>query len=978
MKYKPLGGFGCMSFTLVRNGVTTPFLVEEAAYSGVKKIVAKVCKDVERVTGSHPRIESEEILLSGKQEGVIVVGTIGHSSLLTRFEQEGTLNLEACKNKREVYQIALIKNSYPNIKQALVIAGSDKRGTIYGLYHLSELIGVSPLINWADAEPEHHSELIFEESIQMVSKEPSVKYRGFFINDEWPAFGNWTMEHFGGFTAEMYDMVFELLLRLKGNYLWPAMWSSSFSLDGPGLLSAQLADEYGIVMCNSHHEPCLRHSEEWDKVRGPESIYGNEWNYYTNREGLLRYWEDGLKRSGQFENVITIGMRGERDSSMLGPDATLKQNIDLLKDIITNQRELIHKHCEREDQKASQMLALYKEVEAYFYGDEHTEGLRDWDGLDGVTFMLCEDNFGNMRTLPTPELRERDGGWGMYYHFDYHGGPVSYEWVNSTYLPKVWEQMAMAYDFGIRDIWIVNVGDIKFNELPLNYFMDLAYDFDTYGTHAPNETDTYTRNWIKRQFPFMSDQQQNITAELIHDYTKTNHNRKPEALTTDTYHPTHFGEAVSMLQLAEKNSSKANALLHAIPETQKASFYELVYYPAVASFNVLRMQLLAGQNKLMAHQGRKAANSIADEILKCIKKDRELTANFHGLLGGKWNGMALSQHIGFVNWNDEGCVYPIIHRVEPVNTKRMIVTTAWDEDFSTGGDWSAKTIYMNAFLQKDIESTELIVANGGAESFSYRIECENDLVSFSATEGTVLLEERILVSVDRAKLVAQIMEEPCDEAVSKKEVFFFVRSEAGNVKVIIPIEVVRTQITEAMTFLPNDNYISIEAVHYAQKADTETGQFLELKDYGKTLAGMKAFPSTTYFEPGVNAPSITYQLWVPQSGSYDVVVYSAPGNPVRRGNNLCFGLQINHNEIMKVSTVSQSFDAGTNGCREWEQGVLNQIHITKKAMEFKQGMNTLTIYAMDPAFVLEKIVVAKDFEQVPESYLGPRESIVTD
>lgn len=238
-------------------------------------------------------------------------------------------------------------------------------------------------------------------------------------------------------------------------------------------------DCYGIVMSNSTHEPCLRHSEEWDLVRGEDSVYGNEWSYLTNREGLIRYWRDGLLRSGKYENIITIGMRGERDSLMLGEDASLEQNISLLKEIITEQRKLI-RECVGENEP--EMLALYKEVEAYYYGDETTPGLKDWDGLDGVTLMLCEDNYGNMRTLPTEEMRSHRGGFGMYYHFDYHGSPVSYEWVNSSYLPKIWDQMTMAYDFGVRDIWIVNVGDLKFQEYPLSFFMDLAYDYEKWGS----------------------------------------------------------------------------------------------------------------------------------------------------------------------------------------------------------------------------------------------------------------------------------------------------------------------------------------------------------------------------------------------------------------------------------------------------------------------------------------------------------------
>ncbi|HBA46332.1 MAG TPA: hypothetical protein DCZ91_00725 [Lachnospiraceae bacterium] len=486
----------------------------------------------------------------------------GHSAVEERFIGEKHSAGEGRHGKWEVYQIKMIDMSgkafrregqevegvlqnvqeahddreesgfpWEGIDRVLLICGSDKRGTIYGMFALSEYIGVSPFSFWGDAEPARRDRIILHQDIETVSKEPSVKYRGFFINDEWPCFGNWVTEHFGGFNSKAYEFVFEFLLRLKGNYLWPAMWSASFPLDGPGSANEELADLYGVVIGYSHHEPCLRASEEWDKVRGEGSRYGNQWNFRTNEEGLLRYWEDGLKRSGKYEHIITVGMRGERDTSVLGADS-LEENITLLKNIITKQRKLIERYvkpeycgnpehmgeccgnqerggessrnseyygeiCEnpeqdeesrrnseynegscnysehnREQDSATipQLLALYKEVEPYFYGDAHTPGLKDWGGLDGVTCMFCEDNYGYMRTLPEADIRGHKGGFGMYYHLDYHGGPVSYEWVDSTPLSQIWEQMSEAYEYGVREAWMVNVGDLKFHEVPLSFF----------------------------------------------------------------------------------------------------------------------------------------------------------------------------------------------------------------------------------------------------------------------------------------------------------------------------------------------------------------------------------------------------------------------------------------------------------------------------------------------------------------------------
>jgi hypothetical protein len=522
-------------------GNACPFTVEVEAFEGVKKIAQKIAKDFEKVCGTLPQIITE---ISPKGKTAILFATLGHSPLLDALMGEGKFDPSSVSGKNEVYQIKIIDKAFNGTTQALVVCGSDKRGTIYGMFAVSEFIGVSPLHFWGDAEPLRLERIAITEAIETVSKEPSVKYRGFFINDEWPCMGNWTVSHFGGFTAAMYDHVFELLLRLKGNYLWPAMWTSSFALDGPKSLNEELADIYGVVIGASHHEPCLRASEEWDLVRGPNSVYGNEWNYYTNKDGLLKYWEDGLKRSGKYEKIITIGMRGERDSKMLGEKSTVKDNVELLKDIISNQRRLIKEYSGQ----SPQLLALYKEVEEYFYGSGEYEGLKDWDGLDDVCCMLCDDNFGFVRTLPTAELGNRK--FGMYYHFDYHGGPFSYEWMPSTSYERTWEQLCKAYDHGVREVWIVNVGDLKFNEVPLAYFMDLAYDFEKWGSANLNSVEEYTNCWFEKTFPSEDSSIRSKMAAVLHGYIRLNAQRRPEALNAEIYHPCHYLEADRMLELA--------------------------------------------------------------------------------------------------------------------------------------------------------------------------------------------------------------------------------------------------------------------------------------------------------------------------------------------------------------------------------------------------------------------------------------------
>ena len=737
-----------MELSLVENGRIVPILIEECAFEGVRRIGETVASDIELVTGIKPRMVTEKDLDGKGTDAVIFCATWGKSPLLARMAKErrqglplspGEPEFSGVEGKREVYQIFFARNPFPGVGQALVICGSDKRGTIYGMFALSEYLGVTPLVFWGDSAPRRLEKAVIREDICTLSKEPSVYYRGFFINDEWPCFGTWVTEHFGGFHAGAYRHVFEFLLRMRGNYLWPAMWTASFPLDGPGGANEELADIYGVVMGYSHHEPCLRASEEWDQVRGEGSPYGNQWNFYTNEQGLLRYWEDSLKRSGKYENVITIGMRGERDSSMLGDDATVAENVALLKDIITKQRQLIRKNVDEDLSKVPQMLALYKEVEAYFYGDGTVPGLKDWEELDEVICMLCEDNFGHMRTLPTEEIRNHKGGFGMYYHFDYHGGPVSYEWIDSTPLSKTWEQMCMAYEYGIRKLWIVNVGDVKFHEVPLTYFMNLAYDYGKWGVDNPDSAREYTEKWAAENFWERSRRgaegcfgmcesakmargtlRERIT-EVFTEYIGLLSLRRPEAMNEGTYHPCHYLEADRMLKQILEVEKASCGILEELGERDKKGYYSMVHYPLTAGMNLMKMHLYAGKNRHYANQGRWIANDYGRLAEECIARDRELAEEFGRFQGGKWNGMQLAPHIGFTRWNEDGCRYPMVCHVMPVRAPRLSVSRKDEERVYYKNYGSPEVVKVDDFLYEGCQRVTLELANDGGGTLCCRI-----------------------------------------------------------------------------------------------------------------------------------------------------------------------------------------------------------------------------------------------------------------
>ena len=961
-------------------------LVESGGYEGVRRIAEKVAEDIEKVTGLRPEVVSEKEAASRRGGWVILCATLGKSPLLEELAGQGLADTQLLKKedgsgKWEVYQIRRISPESGvslgelHVDGVLLICGSDKRGTIYGMFSLSEYIGVSPLCFWGDVEPVRRESVEIGGEIETLSKEPSVRYRGFFINDEWPCFGSWVMEHFGGFNAKAYEHVFELLLRLKGNYLWPAMWTASFPLDGPGSANEELADLYGVVMGYSHHEPCLRASEEWDKVRGEGSRYGNEWNFYTNASGLLNYWEDSLKRSGGYENIITIGMRGERDSSMLGPDATLAENISLLKDIITRQRELIGKHVRRESGEIPLLLALYKEVEPYFYGDENTPGLKDWEGLEGVTCMLCEDNYGYVRTLPTEELRNRRGGFGMYYHFDYHGAPISYEWMDSTPLSRTWEQMSQVYEYGVRDVWIVNVGDLKFHEVPLGYFLALAYDYDRWGYSNPDSYREYTEQWVGKTFPLADAGLRERIGRVLTDYVRINSLRRPEALHAGIYHPCHYEETDRMLEQAGELEKLSGQVLEELgtPE-EKQAYYSMIHYPAMASMNLLKMHLYAGKNHHFAVQGRTAANLYRSLTRECIQKDREYTEAWGQFRDGKWNGMQLEQHIGFTRWNDDDYRYPVMMEVEPAHRPRLSVSRRDGERTATKAFGAPMMIRVPDFLYAGCEKVTLEIANSGRGSLRYRITVEKgsipEWLTLSSTEGEVETLQEVVLGCQRDRLPeeAETVRLLIDDGEARAAV------EVTGKATPFDLPEGGADRLPGMTFADRNGVYSICAEHYCRKKDTARGSFRKIEDYGKHGSGMKVFPSTAAFAEGEEKPELVYRLLIREAGEYRVELFTAASNPLVSGQSVNLLTAGGKGGAKKAEILPADYRAGDFNDGRWAAAALNQEHRTGVALSFEEGVRELVIGAMEAGTVLEKILVYKEGTSIPESYLGPEET----
>ncbi len=961
-----------MGFTLFRDKNAAPIVLEVQLKSTLGSMVDVFADDIRKVTGQEAKVVDA---VPSDADSVVVVGIAGKSSLLEHFSDR----LKAIEGKRECFSIFVAEDAFNKGQRVLVIAGSDKRGAIYGMFSISEAIGVNPWYYWADAVVATRSQVVISDEVCITSKEPSVRYRGFFINDEQPCLGNWAKEKFGSIKPgpELYEKIFELLLRLKGNYIWPAMWRSDFTLDN--IENAKLANEMGVVVGSSHHEPCCRSGQEFQILNKTNPQYGKEWSFLSNPEGITEFWKDGLIRNKDFENLITIGMRGENDSYLMPEDATLEDNINVLKAAITKQKELIAKYAPSEH---PQLLAIYKEVEDYYYGDDKTAGLKDWDVLENDIMMLCDDNFANVRTLPNSQMRNRAGGFGMYYHFDYFGSPVSYLWIDSTPLSKVWEQMSMAYDYGVRSAWIVNVGDIKNQELPLSYFLDLAYNFDKWGTTAVNKTFDYTVEFFKKLG--FEDEVALASAKALTACVDINGKRRCEPLTAETYHPVHENEAARMLKDIQTLTDRVEGLYSKVKGTAlEECFYQLVYYPVNAVAEINKMHLYAGLNNHYVDQGKKYGNSFIDLTQAAILKEQKLTHEYHKRNGGKWNHMQSVPHIGFTNWNDEVSKYPVCKVFTPMASGRLLVSVDGIDDVTNANRWTRHVLEMPLCFQSK-PAGAFQVANGGSQQLKYHIDCDASWIEITDEAGRLVLDSNQYIVDGIAGFTVKLLAEKWNGSeiamiriyADNGEIVVDESENAGSIA-MVELEIKATALDVAGVkepcFLEADGCISIEAIHTMANNPSAAGQYKVLEGYGRTLGGIKAFPTTTRFASEQDAPGVMYRVFAETSGEYLCQLYAAPSNPVVYQGKMEVGIKANTDDSIIVNTIPDE-DFVPWKSDSWSQGVLDQIHIATCKLNLKKGVNEIKVFAVDPAVVLEKLVLWSPDTKPRKSYLGPQES----
>lgn len=608
---------------IISDGHALNILYDAGDQKGISIAVNNLIEDFNRVCGIKPA------LLDDATDGnCIIVGSL-ESKYIRQLIKSKKLDKKELQGKNEKYIITTVDNPLEGVDKALVIAGSDRRGTIYGVYELSEQMGVSPWYWWMDVPVEKHTEVYAMQGVY-TDGEPAVKYRGIFLNDEAPCLTGWVRNHYGtGFgDHRFYAQVCELILRLKGNFLWPAMWSWAFYADDP--LNGKTADEMGVIISTSHHEPMARNHQEWARKR---KEYG-AWNYSTNKEVLDKFFREGIERMKGTEDVVTIGMRGDGDEAM-----SEDTNVKLMESIVENQRRIIKEVTGKPAKETPQVWALYKEVLDYY-----DKGMRV---PDDVIMLLCDDNWGNVRRLPNEKERMHPGGWGMYYHVDYVGAPRNSKWMNMTPIQGMWEQLHLTYEYGVDKLWVLNVGDLKPMEYPITLFLDMAWNPDAYTVDNFME---HPQRFCRMAF---GEEQADEAARILNLYTKYNGRVTAEMLDAGTYNI----ETGEWKQVADDYARlEAEALRQYIslaPEYRDA-YKQLLLYPVQAMSNLYEMYYAQAMNHKLYSEGNPMANVWADRVEKCFARDKALSNDYNNVMsGGKWKGMMTQKHIGYTSWNDD-------------------------------------------------------------------------------------------------------------------------------------------------------------------------------------------------------------------------------------------------------------------------------------------------------------------------------------
>ncbi|MEE0623833.1 MAG: glycosyl hydrolase 115 family protein [Alistipes onderdonkii] len=948
------------AFTLASPRQTAAILYDASDAAVVKRAAELFAADVEAVTGRRPQVTSA----TGETGPAVIVGTVGGSALIRRLSEAGKIDTAPLEGAWERYLIQTVANPLPGIRKALVIAGSDRRGAAYGLFTLSELIGVSPWYWWADVPVKKHAALHVD-APPTYSQTPSVRYRGIFLNDEDWGLTPWASQTFeperGNIGPRTYAKVCELLLRLKANYLAPAMHpvSTSFNQIPENKL---VADTFAIVMGSTHCEPLLLNTaSEWDtQTMGP-------WNYDKNKEGINRVLTQRVRENSPYENVYTLALRGLHDGAM-STTLPMHEKVRMLQQALLDQRQILAENIDRPVETVPQAFTPYKEVlEIYSNGLELP---------DDVTIVWPDDNYGYMKRLSGVREQRRTGRSGVYYHVSYLGVPHSYLWFSTTPPSLMYEELRKAYDTTADRLWLLNCGDLKGSEMQVSLFLDMAWDI---GRFTADNVVTYPARWLAGIFgEAYYDRLEAMTREHLrlafprkpeymgwgYHWNRFDHNC--EQLTDTDFSFTNYDEAPRRLEAYQKLGARAEALLHEIGDEARPAFYQLVYYPLRGAELMNRMTLGGQRNRWYARQGRAATNAVRDEVQRCYDSLQVITRGYNSLLGGKWNHMMSMRQ----NYDGVSAYFNLPHLAthDAAGAPRLALQVA-GEDVTGARAFHALPAFDN-YLRR---TYPVEIYNRGGGTLAWTAHASEPWVVLSKSAGKTADEERITVGIDWEKA-------PSGNAVPAQIVF---RAGEQSEKVLVslfnPTAPSRAELRGI--YVENNGCVSIPAAGCHRVRENDRIKITAVEDLGIEGPALQLGDPTAPLQifRSRDVPCAEYDFYAFDAGSVDVYTYVLPTFPLHADRDFRIGENTNTDTKYSVQIDDGALATPSSSHVEysqvWFESVLRNCAVNKSTLHIdKPGRHTLRIRVGDPGIVLQKIVL--DFGGMKRSYLGPQSTLI--
>lgn len=948
------------AFTLASPRQTAAILYDASDAAVVKRAAELFAADVEAVTGRRPQVTSA----TGETGPAVIVGTVGGSALIRRLSEAGKIDTAPLEGAWERYLIQTVANPLPGIRKALVIAGSDRRGAAYGLFTLSELIGVSPWYWWADVPVKKHAALHVD-APPTYSQTPSVRYRGIFLNDEDWGLTPWASQTFeperGNIGPRTYAKVCELLLRLKANYLAPAMHpvSTSFNQIPENKL---VADTFAIVMGSTHCEPLLLNTaSEWDtKTMGP-------WNYDKNKEGINRVLTQRVRENSPYENVYTLALRGLHDGAM-STTLPMHEKVRMLQQALLDQRRILAENIDRPVETVPQAFTPYKEVlEIYSNGLELP---------DDITIVWPDDNYGYMKRLSGVREQRRTGRSGVYYHVSYLGVPHSYLWFSTTPPSLMYEELRKAYDTTADRLWLLNCGDLKGSEMQVSLFLDMAWDI---GRFTADNVVTYPARWLAGIFgEAYYDRLEAMTREHLrlafprkpeymgwgYHWNRFDHNC--EQLTDTDFSFTNYDEAQRRLEAYRQLGARAEALLHEIGDEARPAFYQLVYYPLRGAELMNRMTLGGQRNRWYARQGRAATNAVRDEVQRCYDSLQVITRGYNSLLGGKWNHMMSMRQ----NYDGVSAYFNLPHLAthDAAGAPRLALQVA-GEDVTGARAFHALPAFDN-YLRR---TYPVEIYNRGGGTLAWTAHASEPWVVLSKSAGKTAAEERITVGIDWEKA-------PSGNAVPAQIVF---RAGEQSEKVLVslfnPTAPSRAELRGI--YVENNGCVSIPAAGCHRVRENDRIKITAVEDLGIEGPALQLGDPTAPLQifRSRDVPCAEYDFYAFDAGSVDVYTYVLPTFPLHADRDFRIGENTNTDTKYSVQiddgALATPSSSHVEYAQVWFESVLRNCAVNKSTLHIdKPGRHTLRIRVGDPGIVLQKIVL--DFGGMKRSYLGPQSTLI--